>query len=158
MRGISFPGAGVAGQGHSVRVIPARYMASTPLNLDRRIKGSLPPKIGELYGRTDMDATSNFGSAKILCVERDVAVLDARCAVLKYAGYNTASASPKVAEVLLRSQKFDLIVLSIRSEFDLHRINNLADGADLLVLDGFTSQSELPSLVAQRLDRRQRRA
>jgi hypothetical protein len=77
---------------------------------------------------------------------------------LKYSGYDAASASPKIAEIMLRSQKFDLIVLSILSDFDLHRINNLADGADVLALDGFTSPSELLSLVAQRLDRRQRRA
>jgi hypothetical protein len=77
---------------------------------------------------------------------------------LKYSGYDAASASPKIAEIMLRSQKFDLIVLSILSDFDLHRINNLVDRADVLALDGFTSPSELLSLVAQRLDRRQRRA
>jgi hypothetical protein len=57
---------------------------------------------------------------------------------------------------MLGSRKFDLVVLSMLSDFDLHRINNLADGADLLVLDGITSP--LLSLVAQRLERRQRRA
>jgi DNA-binding response OmpR family regulator len=93
---------------------------------------------------------------KILCVERDVAVLKGRCAVLKYAGYDTASASPKVAEILLHSQKFDLIVLSILSEFDLHRIINLADGADVLVIEELTMPSELLSLVAERLDRQRK--
>jgi hypothetical protein len=105
-----------------------------------------------------MHATSNAGAAKILCVELDVGLLNSRCAVLKYAGYDPASASPKPAETLLRSQSFDLIVLSRLSDFDLHRIINFADGADVLALDGFTSPSELLSLVAQRLDRRQRRA
>jgi hypothetical protein len=38
---------------------------------------------------------------------------------------------------------------------DLDRIINLADGADVLVLDGFTSPLELLDLVAQRLDRQQ---
>jgi hypothetical protein len=89
---------------------------------------------------------------KILCVERDAAVLKGRCAVLKYAGYDTGSASPKVAEVLLRSQKFDLIVLSKLSDSDLHRIINFADGADVLVLEELTMPSELLSLVAERLD------
>lgn len=91
---------------------------------------------------------------KILCVEPDLAVLESRCAVLKYSGYDAASASPRVAEIVLSSRKFDLVVLSSLSDFDLNRIVNLADGADVLVLDAFTYPSELLSLVAQRLQRR----
>jgi hypothetical protein len=105
-----------------------------------------------------MVATSNFGADRILCVEPDVNVLESRCAVLKYSGYNAASASPKLAEIVLRSQKYLLIVLSALSDFDLQRIINLADGANVLVLDGPTFPSELLRLVAQRLNRRQRRA
>ena len=105
-----------------------------------------------------MDARSNFGAAKILCVESDVAVREGRCAVLKYSGYDAASASPQVAEILLRSQKFDLIALSSLSDSDLHRVINLSDGAEVLVLDGLTMPSKLLSLVAQRLNRHQRRA
>jgi hypothetical protein len=105
-----------------------------------------------------MDATSNSGAAKILCIERDMAVLQGRCTVLKNAGYDASSVSPKLGEVLLRSQKFDMIVLPRLGDFDLHRIINFADGAEVLVLDGFTSPSELLSLVAQRLNRRQRKA
>jgi hypothetical protein len=104
-----------------------------------------------------MNATSNFGAVKILCVELDVALLESHCAVLKCSGYDAASASPKLAKILLLSQKFDLIVLSILSEFDLHGIMNLADGADVLVLEGLTLPSELLSLVAQRLNHRQRK-
>ena len=100
----------------------------------------------------------DYGAAKILCVEPYLAVLENRCAILKYSGYDAISASPQRAEIVLRSQNFDLIVLSRLSDFDLHRIINFADGADVLALDGFTSPSELLSLVAQRLDRRQRRA
>ena len=94
--------------------------------------------------------------AKILCVERDEGLLESRCAVLKYWGYDTASASPQLADILLRSQKFDLMVLSKLSDFDLHRIINFSDGAHVLVLEGFTSPSELLSLVAQRLNRRRK--
>jgi DNA-binding response OmpR family regulator len=93
---------------------------------------------------------------KILCVERDVSVRKSRCAILKYSGYDAASASPQVAEIVLRSQKFDLIVISRLSDFDLHRIINLADGADVLVLDELTMPSELLSLVAERLDRQRK--
>jgi hypothetical protein len=105
-----------------------------------------------------MDARTNFGTAKILCVEPDLALLESRCAVVKYSGHDAQSASPHLAEILLRSQKFDLIVISKLSDFVMHRIVNLSDGADLLVLDGLTSPSELLSLVAQRLNRRQRQA
>src|ERR1700729_508752 len=100
-----------------------------------------------------MDATSNFGAAKLLCVEVDKGLLQSRCHVLKSSGHDAASGSPKTAEIVLRSQKFDLIVLSRLSDSDLQRIINFADGADLLVLSGFTSPSELLSLVAQRLNR-----
>ena len=97
---------------------------------------------------------SMFG--KILCVEQNVSVRKSRCAILKNSGYDAAPASPKVAEVLLRSQKFDLIVLARPTDFDLHRIINLADGADVLVLDELTMPSELLSLVAERLDRQRK--
>jgi CheY-like chemotaxis protein len=97
-------------------------------------------------------------NAKILCVESDPFLLESRCAVLKYSGYNTASASPQAAEVVLRSQNFDLIVVSTVSDYDMHRILNLSDGAEVLVLDGLTLPSKLLSLVALRLNRRQRRA
>jgi DNA-binding response OmpR family regulator len=92
--------------------------------------------------------------AKILCVERDSRLLETRCAILKYSGYDSVSASPQGAEIALRSQKFDLIVLSRLSESDVHRIINFSDGANVLVLDGFTMPSELLSLVAQRLQQR----
>jgi CheY-like chemotaxis protein len=105
-----------------------------------------------------MDARSNSGAARILCVESDVAVRESRCAILKYSGYDAASASPHLAEIVLRSQKFDLIVLSWLRDPDLHRIINVSDGAEVLVLDCLTMPSELLSLIAQRLNRRQRRA
>jgi hypothetical protein len=104
-------------------------------------------------------AAMNLKAAKILCVELDEAVLESRCAVLKHSGYNSVSASPQLAEILLCSQKFDLIVLSSTvSDYDLQRIVNLSDGADVLALDGFTMPSQLLFLVEDRLNNRQRRA
>jgi hypothetical protein len=96
--------------------------------------------------------------AKILCVEFDASVLERRCSVLKASGYDAASASPQVAEIVLRSQKFDLLVFSSLSDSDLQRIVNLSDGADVLVVDGLVSPSELLSLVAHQLNRHQKRA
>jgi DNA-binding response OmpR family regulator len=95
-------------------------------------------------------------SPKILCVEGDPAVSESRCAVLKTSGYDTASGSPQLAEILLRNQKFDLIVLSWLSDYDLQRIVNFSDGAEVLVLEKLTMPSELLSLVAQRLNRQRR--
>ena len=92
----------------------------------------------------------------ILCVERDVSVRKSCCAILKYSGYEAASASSRVAEIVLSSRNFDLIVISQLSNFDLHRILNLADDADVLDLDGITRPTELLSLVAQRMDRQRK--
>jgi hypothetical protein len=103
-----------------------------------------------------MDSRSNIGAVRILCVGPDFAVLESRCAVLKSSGHDAASSSPRLAEIMLRSQKFDLIVISTLSDFDPNRIVNLADGADVLVLDAFTYPSELLSLVAQRVDRQRK--
>jgi DNA-binding response OmpR family regulator len=93
---------------------------------------------------------------KILCVEQDVSVRKSRCGILKHSGYDPAPASPRVAEIVLRSQKFDLIILSRLSDFDMQRIVNLAHGADVLVLEELTAPCELLSLVAQRLDRQRK--
>jgi hypothetical protein len=90
----------------------------------------------------------DFGAAKILCIEPCLAVLETRCAILKYSGYDAVSASPQLAEIVLRNQNFDLIVLSNLSDSDQHKIIYLADGANVLVLYEITLPSELLSLVA----------
>ena len=95
---------------------------------------------------------------KILCVEPDLAVRESRCAVLKCSGWDATSASPQVAEIVLRGQRFDLLVVSALNDRDLHRVINLSDGAEVLVLEELTTPSELLSLVAQRLNRQQARA
>jgi hypothetical protein len=89
---------------------------------------------------------------KILCIEHDEYVRESRSAVLKYSGFNASSASPRFAEIALHGREYDLIVLSGLSDFDLQRIINVSDGAEVLVLEEFTMPSELLSLVAQRLD------
>ncbi len=95
-------------------------------------------------------------SPKILCVEPHMGLLESRCAVLKYSGYDVASASPQLAETLLRSRKFDLLVVSSLKESDLLRVINLSDGATVLVLEAITMPAELLSLVAAKLSRRRR--
>jgi hypothetical protein len=97
-----------------------------------------------------------LSAAKILCVEPDPTVRESRCAVLKVSGYDTASATPLLAETVLRSQKFDLLVLSTLNDYGQNRLINLADGADVLVLERLTMPLELLWLVAERLNRQQR--
>jgi hypothetical protein len=129
----------------------AQYDASACAILIVKLQGLFNPQSGIFTG-VDMDTRSNLGAAKILCVEPYVAVLESRCAVLKYSGFDASSASPRFAEIVLRGREYDLIVLSGLSDFDMHRVIGLADGAEVLVLDGFTMPRELLSLVAQRLD------
>jgi hypothetical protein len=88
----------------------------------------------------------DFGAAKILCVEPYLAVVESRRAILKYSGYDAVSASPQLAEIVLRSRNFDLLVLSNLSKSGLLKIINLADGANVLVLYDITLPSELLSL------------
>jgi hypothetical protein len=128
----------------------ARYGVNISAFLIVRLKVASPTQLEELPVETR--------AAKILCVEVDMAILESRCAVLKYSGYDAASASPRLAESVLRTQKFDLIVVSSMSDSDLQRVVNLSDGADVLVLDQVTLPSKLLSLVAQRLNGHRSRA
>jgi hypothetical protein len=95
-------------------------------------------------------------TAKILCVDFHTVVRETRCAVLQHSGYDTSSASPEGAETVLRSQKFDLLIVSSTSDSDLQQIVKLSAGADVMVLQEFTVPTELLSLVAHRLNRQQR--
>ena len=63
---------------------------------------------------------------------------------------------PHLAEIVLRREKFDLLVISSVSDPELHRMMGICEGADVLVLDGFTMPSELLALVAQRFNRQRR--
>jgi CheY-like chemotaxis protein len=94
---------------------------------------------------------------KILCVEVDYFLRESRCNLLHVSGYDTLSASPQSAEIVLRSHRFDLIILSSPNEADLYRIINLSDGAEVLVLDESVMPPELLTMLAHRL-KRQRRA
>ena len=93
---------------------------------------------------------------RILCVESDLAVLESRCEVLKSSGYKASAASPQLAEIVLRYRKFDLIVISNVSEFDLHRIINFSDGAGVLVLDENMMPAELLAVIERRVNRQKK--
>jgi hypothetical protein len=129
---------GCSGNRHRCAPFAAIRLAWTLLPFADRLRVA-SPQFGAVVD-------TNLRAAKILCIEYDVGLLNSRCDVLKYSGFDTASATPQVAEILLRSRKFDLIVLSRLSDFDLH-----ADGADVLVIEPLTTPIELLGLVAQRL-------
>ena len=90
----------------------------------------------------------------ILCVDDEQVHRESRCAALESSGYHSVSASTKFAEILLSYQKFDLVVLSVADDWELNRLINLADGADILVLSESTMLADLPSIVAERLHHR----
>jgi CheY-like chemotaxis protein len=92
-------------------------------------------------------------SERILCVENDRSLLSSRCKVLESAGYETSKASAAFAEIILSSQKFDLIVISNATEVEVNRIMNVSDGAGLLVVAEFTSPHDMLLEVADRLQR-----
>ena len=89
---------------------------------------------------------------RILCIEPDPSVLDSRCGILKHHGYDALAASLQLAEVLLASQRIDLIILSamLKGE-EKSRIASAAGKTRILVLEGLTLPSELLSLVAERV-------
>jgi 2,4-dienoyl-CoA reductase-like NADH-dependent reductase (Old Yellow Enzyme family) len=91
-------------------------------------------------------------AAKILCVGLHSAMLESRCAVLKVSGYDATPALPQQAENLMRSQKFDMIVISRMSDYDPHKILQLAEGAEVLVLNGLTMPRDLLASVTERLN------
>jgi hypothetical protein len=73
--------------------------------------------------------------ARLLCVGKDLELLQARCAALSQSGYDAKSAPVDEAEVLLRAEKFDLVIASAwLSEWDKSRIRLGAGATPTYVL------------------------
>lgn len=91
-------------------------------------------------------------AARILCVGNDPDLLLTRCAVLSQTGYESRSATVSEAEILLATNRYDLVIVSAFLSADEKRrcISAVADGA-FMVLDGLTMVSELLALVEARL-------
>jgi hypothetical protein len=49
---------------------------------------------------------------RLLCTGKEPDLLESRCAVLNSAGYDTRAATPSEAEILLRTEQFDLVFVS----------------------------------------------
>ncbi len=50
--------------------------------------------------------------SRLLCVGKELDFLQIRCAVLRQSGYDAKSATVTEAEILLRVEEFDLIIVS----------------------------------------------
>jgi hypothetical protein len=90
---------------------------------------------------------------RILCIGKDSGLLRSRCAVLSHAGYDAQAAMYSDAESLLRTEEFDLIILSaILSDEEKDHISAVVNGgAPILPLKKLIFASELLTEVEQRL-------
>jgi hypothetical protein len=91
--------------------------------------------------------------ARLLCTGTDPGLLRTRCAVLKQAGYEAQPATLSEAEVLLRVEQFDLVIVSAwLSDWDRGRILAAAEGRTLsYVLPGVTPANDLLAQVERLL-------
>jgi hypothetical protein len=139
---------------------PVDCWCLNPLRLEAGVSGLRTESSLRLGGWGSPSAipipTERTGMApRILCVASNLAILENRCEALKASSYDVSSATPQVAESLLLNQTFDLIVVSGLSGFDLQKVNNLAGGADMLVLSGLALPSEMLFSAGQLLDRQE---
>jgi DNA-binding response OmpR family regulator len=90
---------------------------------------------------------------RILCIEKDLALLETRCTVLNRAGYKVRPADLEEAEILLHSQAFDLLILSatLNDEEKQRIIAAAGSKTQILALSELTMPLELLSEVAKQL-------
>jgi DNA-binding response OmpR family regulator len=91
--------------------------------------------------------------ARILCIGKDSGLLRSRCAVLTHAGYDAQAVMFDDAESLLRTEEFDLIILSaiLSGEEKDHISAFVGSAAPILALKKLVFASELLAEVEQRL-------
>jgi len=91
-------------------------------------------------------------SYRLLCTGNEADLLQSRCSVLRYSGYQAQSATLLEAETLLRTEKYDLVIISAwLSERERGRIISASGKTPTYVLRGLTFTSELLAQVEQRL-------
>ena len=93
--------------------------------------------------------------ARILCIGKDSGLLRSRCAVLTHAGYHAEAVMFADAESLLRTEEFDLIILSaILSGEERDQISAFIGGrVPILTLKKLTFASELLAEIEHQLQR-----
>jgi DNA-binding response OmpR family regulator len=91
-------------------------------------------------------------SGRLICVGKDLDLLKTRCAVLAQSGYETRSANLSEAQALIRTEVFDLVIVSAwLSEWERKPILAAAAGTPVLVLTQATLAEDLLAQVAQSL-------
>jgi hypothetical protein len=94
----------------------------------------------------------SFRSVRLLCVGTELDSLQTRCAVLNFSGYDAKSATVAEAEILLRTEDFDLVIVSaFLSQEERSSVNSAAGGTPTLVLEGVTFPPELLAQVERML-------
>ncbi len=89
---------------------------------------------------------------RLLCVGKDPALLRTRCAVLHQSGYDAQSANVAELEILLLTEKFDLIIVSaFLADWEKGRILAASGVMPTLVLRRLTLAPELLSEVERML-------
>ena len=89
-------------------------------------------------------AEKDFMPARLLCVGKDLHLLRTRCAVLCQSGYDAQSATASEAELLLKTEQFDLIIVSaFLDEREKDRIRVAAGKVPTLMLRSLTLAPEL---------------
>ena len=89
---------------------------------------------------------------RLLCVGPDSGLLETRCAVLRYSGYEVQAATLAEAETFLRDELYDLVIISaLLTELDEARILSATARTPAYVLDGLTLADNLLDQVEQRL-------
>jgi hypothetical protein len=90
--------------------------------------------------------------ARLLCVGKELDSLQTRCAVLSQSGYDAKSAIVAEAEILLRTEQFDLVILSaFLSQEEKSSVISAAGETPTLALDGVTFPLELLAQVGRML-------
>ena len=94
-------------------------------------------------------------SARLLCVGNETDHLPTRCAVLNRSGYNAKSAVMPEAETLLRTEEFDLVIVSAwLDEWEKGKILTAAGKTPALVLTELTLADKLLAQVERLLSDR----
>jgi hypothetical protein len=92
--------------------------------------------------------------ARLLCIGTEVDSLPTRCAVLNYRGYEAKSATVAEAEILLRTDEFDLVIVSAwLDEWERGCILTAAGKTLTLVLTELTPVEQLLAQVKRLLNR-----
>jgi hypothetical protein len=92
-------------------------------------------------------------TTRILSIGIDASALETRCEVLKTAGYEAQCAVSEEAEDVLKTERFNLVILSVfLTEDDKALFAQLAgDEAKVLRLETLVMPNELLQLVRERL-------